>query len=106
MDHVRILLAQCQGERHVFINGHVAVQGVALEYHCHVSVLGRCCCDVFAVQQEFAVGNVLKACDHTQRSGLSASGRTDQNDQFSVFYVQIEVKDCLNVIIIYLIDML
>ena len=59
-----------------------------------------------AIKQELACGDVFQARYHAQRGGLAASGRSDQHDQFAVFHVDIEIEHGLNVVVIYLIDML
>ena len=106
VDHIGIFLAQRQGKGHVFIDGHVSVQGIVLEHHGHVAVFGRGLGDVLAVQEQVAGGDILQACDHAQGGGLAAAGGTDQDDQLAVLDVQIEVIDCLNVIVVDLVYML
>ena len=44
--------------------------------------------------------------DHAQCGTFSAAGGTDQDDEFTVFYIQVEVIYSLNVVVIYLVDML
>ena len=100
MDDVRVFLAQRQGEGHVFIDGHVAVQGVVLENHRHVAILGRGLGDVLAVEQELAAGDILQSRDHAQGGGLAAAGGADQDDQLAVPDVKVEVEDRLHVVVV------
>ena len=79
----------------------MSVQSVVLEYHCYVSVLCGHLRYVLAVNDERARRNILKACNHTERGGFTTSRRTDENYQFTVLNVKIEVKDSLNVIVVY-----
>ncbi len=106
MDNVGVFLAQCQGKRHVFVNGHMAVQRVALEHHCHITVLCRGRRDVLAVQQQLALGDILQTSHHAQGRGFAAARRADQHDQLAVLDIQVEVKDRLNTVVINLVDML
>ena len=106
MDDLGIFLAKGQGERHVFVNGHVTVESVVLEDHGHVTVLSRSVGHILAVDEQLAAGNILKACHHTQGSGLAAAGGTNQDDQFAVLNVQIKVEYCLNIIVIDLVQVL
>ena len=106
MDHIGVLLAQGQGKGHVFIDGHVAVQGVVLEHHGHIAVLGGGLGDVPAIQEQLAARDILQAGHHAQGGGLAAAGRADQDDQLAVLDVHVEVKHRLDVIVVYFIDVL
>ena len=64
VDHVGVLLAQRQGKGHVLIDGHVAVEGVVLEHHGHVPILGGGLGDVLPVQQQAPGADVLEARHH------------------------------------------
>ena len=91
VDDVLLLLAELQGERHVLINGHMGVESVVLENHCYVAVLGGDIVHELAVDIQLALGDLLKTGDHTQGSGLAAAGRADQNDEFLVGNIKIEL---------------
>ena len=84
-------LSQLQGECHVIINGHMRIQSVALEYHGDISVLGLHIVDDPVPDLQRTAGNFFQTCDHTQRGRFSASGGSDENDEFLVSDLKIEV---------------
>ena len=90
VDHVLRLLAELQGEGHVFIHGHVGVEGVVLENHGDVAVLGGHVVHDLTVDDELAAGDLFQTCHHAQGSGLAAAGGADKNDEFLVRNVQVK----------------
>ena len=106
MDDVGIFLPHGEGKGHVFIDGHVAVQGVVLEHHGHIPVLGGGGGDVLPVQEQLAGGDILQSGDHPQGGGLAAAGGTHQDDEFSVADLHVEVEYRLDLVVIDFVDML
>ena len=99
VNDVLLLLAELEGECHILINRHVRIQSVVLEYHCDISVFR---CDVIhelAVDVELAFGNLFQTGDHTKRGGLSAAGRTDENDEFLICNIKVEFLNGYNTLI-------
>ena len=88
-------LAQLKTECHIIINGHVRIQSVVLENHRDISVLGLYIIHYLAVDHESTGGDVFQTRDHTKGCGLSASGRTYEDDEFLVGDFHVEVLDCL-----------
>ena len=86
-------LPQLQAKRHVVVHGHMGVQSIVLEHHCNVSVFGGYVVHQFSVNVQLAFRNLFQTGNHPQSSGLTAAGRTDQNDKFLVFDFQVEVAD-------------
>ncbi len=86
-------LAQLQTECHVLVNGHVGVQSVALEHHGDVAVFRGNVVDQTAADVHFALGDLLQAGDHTQGGGLAAAGGADEDDEFLILDLQVEVGD-------------
>ena len=84
-------LLQLEGEGHVIINGHVGIERVVLEDHGDITVLGSYVVDQTVADVQFAFGDLFQTGDHTQSGGLTAAGRTDQNDKFLVSDVQVEL---------------
>ena len=84
----------------------MAVQGIVLEDHGHIPILGRGLGDILAVQVQMAVGDVLQTRDHPQSGGLAAAGGTHQNDELAVLHFQIGVVNRLDVVIVNLVNML
>ena len=99
VDHFLLFLAQLQGEGHVFIHGHMGVQGVVLENHGDVSVLGGHIVHELAVNVQLAFGDLLQTGHHTQRGGLAAAGGAYQNDEFLIGNVQVELLNRHNALI-------
>ena len=84
-------LAELKTESHVIINSHVRIQGVVLEYHGDIAILGSNVVNEFVANVEFAVRNFFKTSNHAQGGGLSAAGRANENDKFLIFDVQAEI---------------
>ena len=91
VDLVGVDLAELERERHVLVDGHVRVEGVGLEDHRDVAVLGLDVVDHATVDLEGAGGDVLEAGDHAQRRGLAAAGRADEDDELLVSDLKVEV---------------
>ena len=92
-------MTQLQSEGQVVIHGHVGIQSIVLEDHGDVTVLGGHVVDQTAADVQLAFGNLFQTGDHTQGSGLTAAGRTDQNDKFLVLDLQVELLDCHDTLI-------
>ena len=99
-------LAQLQGEGHVLIHGHVGIQGVALEHHGDVPVLGLHVVHPLAADEQVALGDVLQAGDHPQGGGLAAAGGAYQYDELLVRDLQVEVVDGGHLVVIDLLYIL
>ena len=83
-----------QCEAHVLANGHVRVQSVVLEDHCDVAVLRLYVGDVLIANEDTAGVHVFKTCEHSQGRGLATTGRTDENQEFTILDLKIELIDC------------
>ena len=90
-------LAQFEGKGHVVVHGHVRIEGVALKHHGDVAVLGQHVVDQFAVDIQFAFGDLLQAGDHAQRGGLAAARGADQHHEFLILDLQIKILDSSDV---------
>ena len=84
----------------------MGVQGVTLEHHGDVPVLGLHIIHQFIANVQLTLADFLQSGDHTQGSGLTAAGGTNQNDEFLVCDFQIEVMDCGDTTVIDLLDAL
>ena len=76
--------AQAQAERHVLVHRHVRVQGVVLEDHRDVPLLGMHEVHNSAVDGDFAPADLLEARDETEQGRLAAAGGPDQHHEFTV----------------------
>ena len=83
--------AELQGEGHVVVHGHVGVQGVALEDHGDVAVLGGHLVHDLAVDGKLTARDALEAGNHAQRRGLAAAGGADKDNKLAVGDVEVEV---------------
>ena len=90
-------LAQLQTESHVLVNGHVRVQGVVLEDHCDIAVFRGNIVDQTVTDVHLAAGDLLQTGDHAQGGGLTAAGRTDENDKFLVGDLKAEIGNSNNI---------
>ena len=77
-------LAEFQPERHVVVHRHVRIEGVVLEHHRDIPILGRHIVDEFVPDVHLALGDLLEPGDHPQNRRLSTTGRTDQNEELRV----------------------
>ena len=98
--------AKLKAECHVIENRHMRIQSVVLENHRDVAVLRLDVVHDLAVDLECAAGDVFKAGNHTKGCGLSAAGRADEDDEFLVSDLKVEVFNCLEAVRIGLVDML
>ena len=86
-------IAQGQTESDVLVNGHMGVQCVVLENHGDVTVFRGDLVDQSVADVQLAAGDGLQTRDHTQGGGLAAAGGADQNDEFLVLDLKVEVGD-------------
>lgn len=49
-------------------------------------------------------GNGFKACNHAQGRGFTASGGTDQDHEFLVRYIKIDILHCMEPILVLLVN--
>ena len=91
-----IHLAQLEPEGHVIVNGHVGVQGVVLEYHGDIPILGGNVVDQLAVDIQLTAGDLLQTGDHPQGGGFTAAGGADQYDKFVILDLQVKILDSQN----------
>ena len=92
-------LLQLQGEGHVPVYRHMGIQGVALEHHGDVPILGLHVVHQLVADPQFAGGDVLQTGDHTQGGGLAAAGGAYQHDEFLVGDLQAELLDSHNALV-------
>jgi hypothetical protein len=84
-------LAQLEAERHVLVHGHVRIQRVVLEHHGDVAVLRGNVVHQLVADVQLALGDLLQAGDHAQRGGLAAAGGADEDDEFLIGDLQVEI---------------
>ena len=75
------------------------IQCIVLEDHGDIPVLRLYVIHTYPVDQQIASGNVLQAGYHTECSGFAAAGRTDENNEFLVRNLKVEVINRYNTFI-------
>jgi hypothetical protein len=85
--------AQFQPEAHVAENVHVGVEGIVLEHHGHVPVLGGDVVDDAVSDADRARCDFLQPGHHAQNGGFAAAGGAHQNHEFLVCDVQADAVD-------------
>src|SRR5690606_7593676 len=86
-------LAELQAEGHVVVDVHVRVEGVVLEDHGDVPILGRDIVDQGVTDVDVPLGDLLQASHHAEGGGLAASRRAHQNHELTVGNVDVGVLD-------------
>ena len=91
IDLILINVLQAQAEGHVLEDREVRVKRVVLEDHRNITVAGLQVVDDNAVDLDRTLGDILKACDHTQSGGFTATGRADEDDKLLVGNIKVEI---------------
>ena len=82
-------LAQFQTKSHVVVDVHVGIQSIVLEYHGDVPVFRRYIINHGVADGDFARGNLLQTCNHSQRGGFTTARRSNQYDKLPVLNVRL-----------------
>ncbi len=80
-----------QGEAHVVGHGHMRVQGVVLEDHCDIAVLGLHGGDILIADEDAALVDLFEAGKHAQGRGLTTARRTNQNQELAILDVKVQI---------------
>jgi hypothetical protein len=104
LDFFLVVLADFQTKRHVVKNGHVRIQGVVLENHGDIAILGGNVVHHFSIDVELAAGNIFETGNHAERGCLAAAGRADKDYEFLVLDGDIRVFHRVNTAIIHFVD--
>ncbi len=86
-------LAHLQPKTDVLPHRQVGEQGIRLEHHAHVALVGRLVGNIFLVQRYPALRGQLKTGDHAQRGSFATARRAQEGNKFAFFHVQVEVFD-------------
>ena len=87
-----IYLLNFQRIAYIFGNSHMRPNSIGLEYHTDITFFRRSEAALnggaYAVVADinFTFGSPLKACNHTQGSGFTATGRTKDGNKFAILY--------------------
>src|SRR5699024_6531293 len=80
-------------EFHVAGNGHVRVERIVLEHHGDVAFGGGHDGDVVFIKCHGAFGGQFQAGQHAQGGGFAAAGGANEDEEFAVLDVQVDVFD-------------
>jgi hypothetical protein len=84
----------------------VRIKSVVLENHRDISVLRSDVVYESVTYEELAFAYLFKTCDHTKGSGLTATGRTNEDKEFLVLDLKVEVGYGGNAAGIFLVNVL
>jgi hypothetical protein len=82
------------------------IQSVVLEYHCDITILGLYIVHQTVTDAQLAGADVFQTCDHTQCGGLTAAGRTYEDDELLIGDLQVEILNGFESVGINLADIL
>ena len=69
----------------------MGIEGIVLEDHGDVPILGRNAVDHLAADGDLPFGDLLQAGDHAQGGGLAAAGGANQDDELLILDLHAEV---------------
>ena len=100
MNDFGIGFPQSQRESPVFIDRPVSVKSIVLENPCDITVFCSKGCNILAINNQMARGNILKSSYPAESRAFSASRWTDKNNKLAIFDIKIEIFDSLDSAII------
>ena len=98
------MLKQTKGN--VLIHRHVGIEGVVLEDHGDVPVLGGHIVHQSVADVQFAAADIFQPGDHPQGGGFAAARRAYQNNEFLVLNLQVQIGDDGHIAGVGFVDML
>ena len=84
-------LTKLQTECHVVIYGHMRIQSVVLEYHRDISVLRLDVIYSLAVDDQVTARDILETCNHSKGGRLTTARWSDEDDEFLILDIEIEI---------------
>ncbi len=95
-----------QAEAEVLAHGHMRVEGVGLEDHGDIAVLGCDAGDVAIADPDAPARERLEARDHAQQRGLAAAGGPDEDQALAIRHVDLDPGDGIDAVGVALRDVL
>ena len=80
-----------KSECHVIIYCHMRIQSVVLEYHCDISVLRLDVIYSLAVDDQVTARDILETCNHSKGGRLTTAGWSDEDDEFLILDIEVEI---------------
>jgi len=84
----------------------MGIKGVVLENHGDVAILGGNVVHQDFIDSDFPVGQLFESGHHAKGGGLTATGRTDEDQEFLVLNLDIDVIDGNDIGALNLLDVL
>lgn len=100
------MFSHTQRKHDVLQYRHMRVEGIILEDHPDVAILGMQSDDGLAVDGDIAGSGIQKTRDDVQRSAFAAAAGTKQADQFSVLNIKADILQGLISVLIHLPEIL
>ena len=88
-------LGKCRilsGKQHVLSRGHVREQGIVLEHHADIALVGLAQRQIMSAQLDDAAGRGLESRDHQQRGGLAGAAWPQEGYEFPALDSSIETS--------------
>src|SRR5205085_1703454 len=82
-----------EAEAHVVVDRHVGIEGVVLEDHCDIAVLGRDIVHDAITDKDLAGSGLLEPSDHAQSGRLAAPGGADEDEELLISNLEIDLVD-------------
>jgi hypothetical protein len=80
-------------EADILADRHMRIDGVVLEHHGDIALLGFALVHHLVGNQQIAARNVFEPGDHAQSGGFAAARRADKDDEFAVFNSEVDAMD-------------
>src|SRR5262249_4763520 len=90
--------AHLQAERHVVVDAHVRIERVVLKHHRYVAVHWRQFVHHGVADQDLARGDGFEPRHHAQRRCLAPTGGADQDHEFLVADLEVDVLDRMDLV--------
>ena len=88
--------AHAQAEAEIFLDRHVRIERIGLEHHGDAAFARIEIGDVLAADEDLAGGRLLEAGNRAQQRRFPAAGRADEDDEFAIADIEVDIGDDLN----------
>jgi hypothetical protein len=85
------VLPQLESKGHIVINRHVGIESIILKYHSNIAILWRHIIHYPTINRYLSFRNIFQPCNHSQCCRLAASGRPNEDHEFLVPDVKIDL---------------
>ena len=106
LDLITSYLTELKTECHVIEYCHMRIESVVLENHRDITILRENVVDETILDVDLTLGNIFETSDHTKSCGLTATGRSYQDDELLIGNLKVEVRNSYYAAFILLVNML